>query len=32
VGKPEVTDHLEDVGVYGNIILKTILNKSFVRT
>ena len=31
VGKPEETDHLEDVGVDGKIILKSILKKSFAR-
>ena len=31
VGKPEETDHLEDVGVDGRIILKGILKKSFAR-
>ena len=31
MGKPEETDHLEDVGVDGRIILKSILKKSFAR-
>jgi len=32
VRKPEERDHLEDVGVDGRIILKSILKKSFARS
>jgi hypothetical protein len=31
VGKPEETDHLEEAGVDGRTILKSILKKSFTR-
>jgi hypothetical protein len=32
VRKPEEIDHLEDVGVDGRMILKSILKKSFARS